>query len=168
MKITLDTNVLVSAFISKKGNPAKILNLIADIDGIQLILSEEILDEFKDVLSRKKIKEVFGWKQKDIDDIVKTVRDAAVIVKVKSDFKTVNEDSNDDMVLNTAYDGKCDYIVSGDKHLKNLKIFKGIKILPPKNMIDEIVEKFKEFIIPIDRIEIVKGTIIIKGGKTEF
>ncbi|NCN39333.1 MAG: putative toxin-antitoxin system toxin component, PIN family, partial [Candidatus Aenigmarchaeota archaeon] len=98
MKITLDTNVLVSAFISKKGNPAKILNLIADIDGIQLILSEEILDEFKDVLSREKIKEVFGWKQKDIDDIVKTVRDAAVIVKVKSDFKTVNEDSNDDMV----------------------------------------------------------------------
>lgn len=42
MKTVIDTNILVSAFIVKNGNPAQILR---QINRIELVVSEEILDE---------------------------------------------------------------------------------------------------------------------------
>jgi predicted nucleic acid-binding protein len=48
---------------------------------------------------------------------------------VKSKFKVIKEDPDDDVVLRTAFDGKAEYIVSGDKHLLALGEFKGIKIV---------------------------------------
>jgi len=54
MRITLDTNVLVSAFIAKHGHPALLLELAVTLEGIQLVLSEPILRELEDVLSRDK------------------------------------------------------------------------------------------------------------------
>lgn len=56
MKIVLDTNVLVSAFVSKLGYSAKIIDLISTFEEIRLISSEPILTEFKDVLSRDEVK----------------------------------------------------------------------------------------------------------------
>jgi predicted nucleic acid-binding protein len=51
------------------------------------------------------------------------------MVEVKSKFKIVREDPDDDMIVLSAYDSKARYIVSGDKHLLALKEFKGIRIL---------------------------------------
>lgn len=45
MKITLNTNVLVSAFISKRGQPARVLDAILTLLGIELMLSEPIFNE---------------------------------------------------------------------------------------------------------------------------
>ena len=55
MKVTLDTNVLVSAFISKYGQPAKILDIILTFPEIKLILSNSILEEFGEVISRQEV-----------------------------------------------------------------------------------------------------------------
>lgn len=52
-EIVLDTNLLISANLSPNGKPAKILDMITD-DKVKLYYSEEILAEYKDVLSRKK------------------------------------------------------------------------------------------------------------------
>jgi predicted nucleic acid-binding protein len=54
---------------------------------------------------------------------------------VKSKFKVIPEDPDDDIIVRTAYDGKADYIVSGDRHLLALKEFKGIKILTIDEML---------------------------------
>jgi putative PIN family toxin of toxin-antitoxin system len=61
---------------------------------------------------------------------------AARIVQVKSRFKVVKEDPDDDIIVRTAYDGKADYIVSGDKHLLSMKEFKGIRILTVEEMLN--------------------------------
>jgi predicted nucleic acid-binding protein len=53
----------------------------------------------------------------------------------------VERDFKDDMVLETAYDGKVDFIVSGDDHLLSLKSFRGIKIVSVKEMLDYLEEK---------------------------
>ena len=50
-KIVLDTNIVISALLSPDGNPAKILALIAVSDDVQLFYSEEILSEYRRVLS---------------------------------------------------------------------------------------------------------------------
>jgi len=44
------------------------------------------------------------------------------------------------MSLATAFDGKADYIVSGDKHLLSLGAFRGIRILN----VDEMLTLLKE------------------------
>ena len=147
MRIVLDTNVLVSAFISKLGHSAKIIDLISIFEEIQLILSEPILNEFKDVLFREEVKTRFHYSTHDIESFAKSIKDISTRVKIKSNFKVIKEDSKDDIVLNTAYDGKAEYIVSGDHHLQNLKMSKGIKIVNPKQMMKITTRRIGECII---------------------
>ncbi len=60
------------------------------------------------------------------------------IVQIKSRFKIVKEDPDDDIIVRTAYDGKANYIVSGDKHLLAYKEFKGIRIVTIDEMLKEL------------------------------
>ncbi len=53
MRVTLDTNVLVSAFISTHGHSAEILDFIATFEEITLVVSEGILEEFSEVMNRR-------------------------------------------------------------------------------------------------------------------
>ena len=53
MKVVLDTNVLVSAFLSPSGNAARILRLIIQGD-VLIVLNESILAEYYEVLKRPK------------------------------------------------------------------------------------------------------------------
>jgi putative PIN family toxin of toxin-antitoxin system len=50
-RIVLGTNIVISALLSPKGNPAKILALVAVSDDILLFYSAEILSEYRRVLS---------------------------------------------------------------------------------------------------------------------
>ena len=47
----------------------------------------------------------------------------------KSEFAVIKTDPADNMILNTAYDGRADYIVSGDLDLLRIERFKQIKIV---------------------------------------
>jgi len=148
MRIALDTNVLVSAFISKRGHPARLLDILLTFPEIQLISSTPILGELRDVLSRNEVKERFHYLARDIKSFARAVQNVSVRVKIMSNFKIVVDDPKDDVVLNTAHDGKADYVVSGDHHLRGLRSFKGIKIVSPNQMMRIIMRKFGEFIIP--------------------
>lgn len=147
MKIILDTNILVSAFTSKLEHSTKIINLISLLEELQSISSAPILDEVKNILSRTEVKTRFNYSTHEVEAFTSSIRDASTILKLKSNFKVIKEDQEDDGVLNTAYDGKVEYIVSGDHHLKNLGKFKGIKIVSPKQMLKIITRRFGELII---------------------
>ena len=56
MKVVLDTNVLISATFWE-GDSSKIVKKVEDKE-IELILSKDILDEFKSVLEYKEILEI--------------------------------------------------------------------------------------------------------------
>jgi len=148
MKITLDTNILVSAFISREGQSAALLDIVLTLPEIRLVLSEPILAEFKDVLSRSEVRERFRYSTRDIEQFVDALRSASKMVVPTSDFKVVDEDPKDDIVIDTACDGKVDYIVSGDSHLQRLRLFRGIRIVKPRGMLDIIVGRFGDFIVP--------------------
>jgi putative PIN family toxin of toxin-antitoxin system len=49
--VVIDTNVIISAGLSEKGNPAKIVSLVLD-KKINLFYSEKIMAEYVEVLSR--------------------------------------------------------------------------------------------------------------------
>ena len=50
--LVIDTNVIISAALSNKGNPAQILKLISD-EKRKLYYNSQILSEYTDVLSSK-------------------------------------------------------------------------------------------------------------------
>ena len=133
MRVLCDTNTLISAAIAK-GKPRKLL-LKALANEFVLTTSNELLGELEEVIARPKFKLSSFEKSKS----VATVRKTAEIVKVQSDFKVVKDDPDDNMILNAAYDGKADYIVTGDHDLLGLKEFEGIGIVTASKML-EILE----------------------------
>jgi putative PIN family toxin of toxin-antitoxin system len=52
------------------------------------------------------------------------------IVDTKLELNIIKNDPTDNMLLECAIESGANYIISGDSHLKELKEFKGIKILP--------------------------------------
>jgi putative PIN family toxin of toxin-antitoxin system len=127
---------LVSALI-KTGKPRELFLKIAE-GKIQLILSRSILKEFSEVADDPRMRKYVD--QNDIIAFLRIVGSVAKIVKVKSRFKVVKEDPDDDAVLQAAFDGKADCIVSGDNHLLSLGTFRGIRILT----VDELLTSLKK------------------------
>jgi len=144
VRITLDTNVLVSAFIARQGHPALLLELAVTVEGIRLVLSEPILREFEDVLRRDEVRSRFAYTEQDVKDTVRGIRRSSAIVRPKSKFRIIKDDPKDDVVLNTAQDGNADYIVSGDNHILKLRNFKGIRIVTPSEMVKILRLNFPE------------------------
>jgi hypothetical protein len=146
MRITLDTNVLVSAFISRAGYPARVLDVALTLEDVQLVLSDEIVREFIRVMSRGELLIRLDYTLDDVEELARLLRKASRMIKVRSDFRAVREDPADNAVLNTAYDGRCDFIVSGDHHLLNLKKFRGIRILSPGRMLNTLSKRYGRFV----------------------
>jgi putative PIN family toxin of toxin-antitoxin system len=147
MRFTLDTNVLVSAFIARHGHSANPLELALTVESIKLVLSKRILQEFEDVLMRDEVKDRFSYTSQDVRRRVTALRQSAIIVRVRSRFKVIKEDPKDDIVLNTACDGKSDYIVSGDRDLLRTRRFRGIRIVNPRQMMGIISKEFPDFVM---------------------
>jgi putative PIN family toxin of toxin-antitoxin system len=132
-----DTNVLIASLISA-GKPRALWNLVLE-GKLQLVLSKQLLSEFVRVVARPKFKRYVT--SRDVELFLKAIKDISYFVRVRHSFKAIEEDPSDNIVLNTAYDAKADYIVSGDTHLLKLKEFKGIKIVTAAKMLEILRKK---------------------------
>lgn len=135
LRVVLDTNVLVSGLIML-GKPRELLSIVARREA-NLVLSKEILNEFMKVVKRRKFTEYVAEEQ--IERFVENIERIAEFIEPESHLKVV-DDPKDDIVINTAIDGKADLIISGDHHLLSLKEFRGIKIVS----VEEAVRKLKK------------------------
>ncbi len=129
MLVVVDTNVLVSALVGH-GRPRR---LVAELlQRHQIVTSRQMLAELVDVLSREKFKEV---QKSQVNSFLSVISSRVFLVTVKQTFKAISEDQDDDIVLSTAHAGKAAYIVSGDRHLLDLKRFDGIRIISVNEML---------------------------------
>lgn len=131
VRVVIDTNILVSALI-KRGKPRKLVLKL--LEEHIVILSRQMLAELADVLTREK----FAVKPSQVDSFLTILIRKSKIVKPSSRFKVIKEDPDDDVILNTAYAGKAQYIVTGDRHLLALKEFKRTKIVKVNQIIDSL------------------------------
>ena len=132
MEVVLDVNILVSSLISK-GKPRE-LWLKAVSGEFQLVLSRRIVEEFVEVISRPKFQRYLG--ERDVLDFLEALSTRARIVRTRSRLRIIREDPEDNNILAAAYDGRADYIVSGDRHLLGLGEFEGIKILTVERILE--------------------------------
>ncbi len=130
MRVVLDTNVLISALIAE-GKPHELLKALLARDHA-IILSEPTIEEFSRVAGDEKIRRYVD--NEEFTTFLRTLLSRAVFVQVRSRLRVLN--SADDLVLSTAKHGKADALVSGDRHLLELKEFGGIKIITVERMLE--------------------------------
>lgn len=114
--VLIDTNVWVSAFINRKGYPAKIMEkfLCREFD---IVISTPLLKELQDVLRRPRIKNLFKITDDEIDMFVEILAGTGHKVYLTDDTNLCR-DKKDNMVLETAIKGRIDYLVTRDDDIK--------------------------------------------------
>jgi len=130
MKITLDTNILISGTFWK-GEAFEILQLI-DQKKVECFLSKAILEEYNRVLHSDEIVEKIAEKHLMIKTAIIKIIEMCDVVEPSRKIDAVKEDPDDNKILECAVEAKADYIVTYDQHLLKLKEFEGIRIISPK------------------------------------
>jgi len=121
LRVVFDTNVYISAFISP-GSKAEDAYLLA-VDGrAELYTSVAILTE-----TAKKLREKFLWDNNKITAAIKQISRVATVLKPANRLNILS-DAPDNRVLECAKEAVADLIVTGDKHLLDLKQYEGIGI----------------------------------------
>lgn len=135
IRAMLDANVLVSAILSPKGTPAKVLTAW-QAERFHLVLSEAILDEIDRVLRYPRIARRHRWSEERLRGFIEDLAHLAIMTPGATQLAVIAEDPPDDRYLECAIEGEADYIVSGDQHLLELGEYQGIKILTPRAFLD--------------------------------
>ena len=122
-KLVLDTNTIISALFWQ-GHPREILNLIK-AGKYELLTSNEIEKELMRVLHYKK----FGLNSNEILPIIIDYRSYSKRIHITSQVSLIKDDPTDNIFLDCARDGHANFIISGDHHLLDLKIYENISIV---------------------------------------
>ena len=101
----------------------------------RIVSSRQMLAEFAEVMSREEFAEIGRSR---VASFLSILIRRADIVSVRQTTRTIAQDPDDDIVLSTALEGNASHIVSGDKHLLDLKRFKGIRILTVENTLEAL------------------------------
>jgi uncharacterized protein len=122
IRTVIDTNIVISSLWG--GNAKSIIDLWA-AGKITAVLSPDVLGEYTDVLAG------FNVSQEQMESFLEVFMDSKYTVFVNPAHKidAVKKDRKDNMFIECAIAGKADYIISGDKHLLEIKEYGGIKIV---------------------------------------
>ena len=129
IRVVIDTNVFVSSFFG--GNPKKIIDLWKN-EEIALCLSKDVLDEYIDVLQRVGLKD-----ESEIEELLSFLaKGFNILFKTNTPkLKVVKDDPEDDKFIECAVVLKADVIITGDKALRKIGEYMGIKILTPREFL---------------------------------
>jgi len=128
MKAVVDTNLLVSSFISPLSYPREIERRWRRGDFV-LVTSGEIIEEVNRVLHLPRIQGKYHLSELDIQAFVLTLTHRAACVAGRLILKDVAPDPGDDKIISCAIEGEADLIVTGDKALQRVGEYQGIKTI---------------------------------------
>jgi uncharacterized protein len=137
IKAVIDANVFISSALAPGSNPDKIIDLVRH-DKIILVISQDILEEIREVFLYPKIKRRLNLTSREINDFLSQIAKSALITPGLFNLKVIKADPRDDKYLACALEGQADYIISGDKHLLNLKNYHRIEIVNPATFLSDI------------------------------
>ncbi len=127
-----DTNSLISAALISASVNARALDAV--IDKGRLAISESIMQEFTDVLFRKKFDKYFFDDAERLEVIEKIERNAVIFFP--KEVITSCRDAKDNKFLELAVSSNASSIITGDKDLLILHPFRGIPILSPSDFLN--------------------------------
>jgi len=135
VRIVFDTNVLVSALITKGTRP-DLLYQAWDADAFQLVSSGAQLGELERVFAYDKLRPYIM--RDEAEALLETLAAAALMVDELPDID-LSPDPDDNVILATAIAGEADLLVTGDKSdLLALKTVHGIPIVTPRQALRRV------------------------------
>ena len=124
MRIVLDANVLVSALISPKGSPARILRFWEE-QRFEVVISKDIIEELGRVLRYPRLRKNYDLADEAIEAFLRKAEEQAIVVEPSDEVAAIGADPADDRYLECALAGGAEFIVSGDHHLLDLGEYQG-------------------------------------------
>ncbi len=127
MRAVFDTNVLVAAFVAE-GICSRLLTR-GRKKQFRLVVCPIILQEFERVLTKK-----FSATRNETRSALQIVSEVVhSVVHPSQSVQSVCRDPGDDAILACALEAGADYLVTRDEDLLELKVFKGIRIITPRD-----------------------------------
>jgi putative PIN family toxin of toxin-antitoxin system len=128
MNVVIDTNVFVSGLLSENGMPGKIVNMVL-AERFTILFDNRIMEEYEDVLNRKK------WKlsREIIDPVIDYIKNEGIYVLAEP-IKIKFEDEDDKKFLEVAISGNAEFLITG-----NIRHYPAYEIITtPRNFFEKI------------------------------
>ena len=133
----IDTNILVSALMSKRGASYKILSLMPT-GKFDFHISVPLVCEYESVLKRSELQ--LTWTPQDIDDLLDIICLLGIKHEIWYLWRPLLQDVKDDFVAELAVTAQAEGIVTQNtRDFKGLEKF-GIDLLTPKEFLQRIGE----------------------------
>lgn len=130
LRVVIDTNVFISALLGSR-NCKEIRDKFAE-GKFDIIISEEMFDELLSVIREPKFENLM--KDEDIKELIELLeKDTLWVTPEEKVF--VCRDIEDNIILECAFAGKPDFIVTGDKDLLSIGKFKNISLISPHQFV---------------------------------
>jgi uncharacterized protein len=130
MRVVLDANIYISALISDKGNPAKIIKgwLAGEFE---IVVSPAIIEEILRVSGYERILRKYASVRENRLEFVALLSEQAVWTEPPKVLSVVAADESDNRYIECAISGNAQYIVTGDDHLLELGSYRAVAIVLP-------------------------------------
>ena len=137
LRVVLDANVFVSAFINPEGTPGQIIQAFLRDSSFELVLSEPIVEELLEALAYRKVQTAARSK---IDPSL-WFEDLVVLSQVVSehiDVPRLSADPDDDKYIACAIAGRAMFVVTGDPDFLDVRQHHIVRIVTPREFLDLI------------------------------
>jgi putative PIN family toxin of toxin-antitoxin system len=121
-RVVIDTNIYISA-IFWNGKPREVIDLGRD-GKITIFTSLDIENEIVG-----KLKTTFKLAEEDVNRILLDFSTFTLPIRINKQLIVVQDDPDDNKFIECAVECRANYIISGDRHLLNLKEYEGIKLI---------------------------------------
>jgi uncharacterized protein len=136
-KIIIDTNVLVSALIQRNYPNFILYNYVLE-NLVEVCISEELFEEYLEVLNRPKFSKYSDFVNK-AEFVLTQIETKSTKFYPTQRFDII-EDIADNRLLELAAESKADFIITGNINDFTMTDFKGTKIVTPKEYWDNYRE----------------------------
>lgn len=131
IRVVIDTNLWISFLITNSFDEFKDL---INTGKITLLFSDELFEEFLNVVGRPKFRKYFS--KNDVDKLLKIIPTFSELIFVSSNVNLCR-DKKDNFLLNLCIDGKADFLLTGDKDLLDLNKIEKTEILSFRQWADK-------------------------------
>ncbi len=140
--VVIDTNVWVSAFLNPEGFPARLIQA-GKAGTFSIASSLPLLDELQEVLLRPRIMKIRHSTELEVETYMAGIAAVVQLVPISGDLRLCR-DPEDDMILETAIQGRAIYVVSRDEDMtRDLDLIdhlrtRDIEVITVQRLIDRL------------------------------
>lgn len=132
VKIIIDTNLWISFLIGKE---LKELTNLLVTETIQVVISDQILEEITLVTQRPKLQKYFPYNK--VNELIQLLQTIGIFVNITSEV-SICRDAKDNYLLALSKDSNANFLVTGDQDLLIIAKFENTEIVTYQELLQKL------------------------------